>query len=535
MLRRENTTTMRNTLFLLSIFFASSLGLLAQELIETSVFEDGSFKTFVYQDESSRLYGEWYIYNSSTDSMLFASGPVVKSKEDLKYVQNGTWDYNNFGQVAKKVAYVLGDEHSTDLRSNYHVGQSYFPVSMYHITNEGDQDIDYRPNWSTDEFSSTSSIINARSLELSQLNEPFILSLPELVLNLNSKKISPETFRIQFHFTPRYNSSKDLFILNIAGDENAGYYFSCKGNGEIELGNRVNGELQPVIKEVTNVNVNDLNKLDLQINKEGAFVLVLNDFVQSSRMLEVVDSENSKLYPISGKTNSLQVNESLRISLLDLSTLQFVEEAINDSPGLLFRDICEIGLAVINGIVDISDEEVYMRELEVTDISSKFMDDSRMVQVNLCFPAKLEYSTKNQSLELSIHLNKENGIEKIEKILNKGSKNTLDLKLLSSYLEDKFRTKTYAISSTGMSHNNLFKSTIISVPPTKNVKTTGQLFELTAKTSFRIGPSSSERVLLRFSEGDVVDLIEKTNVFWWKIKFKGKVGFVKAALLEPIE
>jgi uncharacterized protein YgiM (DUF1202 family) len=64
------------------------------------------------------------------------------------------------------------------------------------------------------------------------------------------------------------------------------------------------------------------------------------------------------------------------------------------------------------------------------------------------------------------------------------------------------------------------------------VKTTGEIYNLTKATSLRMGASASDRVILRFESGDKVDLIERTDVFWWKVKFNGKVGYVKAALLE---
>ena len=136
-------------------------------------------------------------------------------------------------------------------------------------------------------------------------------------------------------------------------------------------------------------------------------------------------------------------------------------------------------------------------------------------------------------MQLFIYLNENNRIEKIDKSLNKGAVHALDLNMLSKYLKDKFRNNTFGITSSGMGHNNLRQSAKVYESANESVKSTGEYFTLTAKTSLRLGPSASERVLLRFAEGDRVDLISKTNVFWWRVQFKGKVGFVKAALLEP--
>ena len=529
----ENSKAMRETLFLFSIIFLFTSNLFAQDLLEANVFEDGSFKTFVYQDQSKQIFGEWYIYNSPLDSTLFAFGPIAVSSEDDKFVQNGTWTYNNMGQIAKKVSYVLGDEHSSGLRSNYHVGQSYFPITLFHLTNRGAKNIDYRPDWSLKENTSNFNSINAEDLELQKLEQPFVLNLPDLILKPNNKKLNPETIRFQFDFTPLYNSSKEIFNVKLGSNEQDGYFLSCKGDGVLELGNLSTGQSNALIKSNAVIRTNEINKLDLQINAKGDFVLILNDLVLSSRNLEADQPEDSKLDPIAGLKNSISISESMRIELIDLSQLQFVEEPIRNTPGLLFRDIAEISLAAINGVVDISDEEIYMRELNITDFSMSSNADGQLGKVNISFPAKLDYSTRIQNLQLFIYLNSNNSIEKIGKSLNKGKESSLDLNLLSKYLKDKFRNNTFGITSLGMGHNNSKQSSIVYEPSSESVKTNGEFYMLTAKTSLRLGPSASERVLLRFSEGDRVDLISKTNVFWWRVQFKGKVGFVKAALLEP--
>ena len=98
---------MRKIHYALLLFLSLPLLINGQNLIESNIFEDGGFKTFVYQDEAENLVGEWYIYNTPTDSFLFAFGPIALSIEDNKYVQNGTWNYSNPGQIAKKVAYVF--------------------------------------------------------------------------------------------------------------------------------------------------------------------------------------------------------------------------------------------------------------------------------------------------------------------------------------------------------------------------------------------------------------------------------------------
>jgi hypothetical protein len=524
---------MRKTHYIVTLICCISFSALAQELVELNVFESGNFKTFVYKDSSEQLRGEWYIYNTPVDSFLFAFGPIAVSGEDENYVQNGTWSYSNLGQKAKKVSYILGDEHSSDLRSNYHMGQSYFPIPLYHITNIVSKSKSFRPDWAINTVSADSNALSKVSLDIADLNESIVIELPDLILNPDTKKINPETFRFQFQFQPKYNSSKELFNVKLASTIDGGYYLNCAGNGDIELSYQSKTGQITLLKEKTKLNINALNSLDLQLNATGDFVLVLNDFVQSSRNLANPSSIASMGGIFIGINNVLEIKESLQIALLDLSMLQFVEEPVNNIPGLLFRDLSELGLAIINGVINLADTEVYMRELDITDLYFSPDKDSSTLKVSMVFPAKLDYATRPQSLELYIYFDSDNKIGRIEKSLNRGDLGDINLKLLSQYLKDKFRTSTYALSGMAMKHNNIHRTEDKLVEFVVDVKTTGLFFDLTAATSLRTGPSSSERVMLRFTEGDKVDLISKENVFWWMVKFKGKVGYVKAALLEP--
>jgi SH3-like domain-containing protein len=51
-------------------------------------------------------------------------------------------------------------------------------------------------------------------------------------------------------------------------------------------------------------------------------------------------------------------------------------------------------------------------------------------------------------------------------------------------------------------------------------------------TSFRTGPDSKARVLLRFEPGDQVIVLDDSGEWWWKVSFDGKEGWVKRQLLE---
>lgn len=58
-------------------------------------------------------------------------------------------------------------------------------------------------------------------------------------------------------------------------------------------------------------------------------------------------------------------------------------------------------------------------------------------------------------------------------------------------------------------------------------------FTVTQRTSLRTEATSSSSVQLRLPEFGKVKVLEETNQYWWKVDYKGKVGYVKKALLEP--
>ena len=56
-------------------------------------------------------------------------------------------------------------------------------------------------------------------------------------------------------------------------------------------------------------------------------------------------------------------------------------------------------------------------------------------------------------------------------------------------------------------------------------------FELTARTSLRSEASSTSIVLERISEGTLMEVLEETNKYWWKVNLNGTEGYVKASYL----
>lgn len=59
-------------------------------------------------------------------------------------------------------------------------------------------------------------------------------------------------------------------------------------------------------------------------------------------------------------------------------------------------------------------------------------------------------------------------------------------------------------------------------------------FKLSQNTSLRRAATHRSGIILRLKAGYQVEVLEKTNDSWWKVKFEEQMGFAKAALLEEI-
>ncbi len=57
-------------------------------------------------------------------------------------------------------------------------------------------------------------------------------------------------------------------------------------------------------------------------------------------------------------------------------------------------------------------------------------------------------------------------------------------------------------------------------------------YQITEETSLRIKASFSAKILTRLSIGTKVLLLEKTSRYWWMVDCEGKIGYVKAMLLD---
>jgi len=87
------------------------------------------------------------------------------------------------------------------------------------------------------------------------------------------------------------------------------------------------------------------------------------------------------------------------------------------------------------------------------------------------------------------------------------------------------KPKTYTYPSRKKKAYDNKESTILQ----SSIKT---YYLLTLETSLRKLPTSKSEVLLRFKTGDTVGFIEHYNEWWSKVKFEGRIGYVKRRLLK---
>lgn len=60
-------------------------------------------------------------------------------------------------------------------------------------------------------------------------------------------------------------------------------------------------------------------------------------------------------------------------------------------------------------------------------------------------------------------------------------------------------------------------------------------FEIIQRTSLRSEPDAQAKVMKRLAVGTKLELLEKTDVYWWKMKLDGQIGYVKQRLLESVQ
>lgn len=108
---------------------------------------------------------------------------------------------------------------------------------------------------------------------------------------------------------------------------------------------------------------------------------------------------------------------------------------------------------------------------------------------------------------------------------------------LDESLQSAIRCRAQSLEKLGKPVPTMVAYKPTSTPPTQPAATdleTSTKFMLKEATGMRESPTHTARTLLRFEAGDKVELLEKTDEFWWKVRYKNKTGYAKAALLEAM-
>lgn len=502
-----------------------------QTLIRSQYSADETTKSYTFQNDDGSYFESIFLYNSNMDSVLFAQGPIAVNKEDNAFVQNGVWTYYFDGVIADEVPFVLGDEHSASYLNSFHVGQSYTPIPFFHYSSSGANSTNLLPDWTIwPEPNLEYRLEKENVLNFLDNNTSVHLAFPPYQFLTSKNLIAEDVFRFQFDFALNYETPFSLFEATFADDMDQFFQLNCKGDGQVSLLYKSNEAEVVLVDEMLEMDLDQVHQVDFQLNASGDFVLVFNNIIHSTRNLENngVPFSASNFAKLS---TDLNIQGPLDVQVLDCSTLRFDENSTNKQKGVTIKDLSEINLALVNDKYAVEGTVVYMKELETIHVVQAFNSKGASIQSLVSFPMKYGNKVDYQTLELDIQLDESNRIKGINRLLEGGKREAIDLVGLSKYLNNKFGSNTYRMVMNSMMHKNAVQALSYASPST-NVKTTGELFELTKETSLRIGASASARVILRFEPDDQVDLIERTDVFWWKVKFNGKVGYVKAALLE---
>ncbi|HEY4797633.1 MAG TPA: DUF5777 family beta-barrel protein [Bacteroidia bacterium] len=67
--------------------------------------------------------------------------------------------------------------------------------------------------------------------------------------------------------------------------------------------------------------------------------------------------------------------------------------------------------------------------------------------------------------------------------------------------------------------------------PQNQVEKTKDMYKANTVLNMRLNPSSSATLIMTISKGSMVEVVEKTNADWWKIKYNDETGFVSSKFL----
>ena len=527
--------------FISFLLLLMSYGSFGQELLEVESLEEGTIKSFIFLEADGAFKGKWYMYLSPTDSMLIADGPLLYDKEEGRYLQNGLWTFDNGSSKPSRSAYVVGEEHFSALRESYFAGQSYSPIPLFIYDRK---EIRKQESLVFDE--------DLVSLACGHMDEGFtyrlpdtqcedgaIITLPNLVLKENEKRLSAQAFSFEMNLsTPRLgqkDQSSPYFFVDLGGASNNSYRLKALHSGDLELGFFADGFFTKLFTLPNVLKSDALNKISIQFDTEGVFVLKANDQLISTRAFEFNNQIPSELGTIAGDENKIVLLSDTKIDFINLSMFQFSEDPLNNLPFIYYKDLLEISLGLINGQLSQSANEVYLSEISIQELKSTNRVQNSDLNVLLCLSYPIKEIGKSNYKELTFRYQMDDLNNKVKSIsyFENGEEKELDVSLLGSQLNRKFGNKVYTFQD-GLNHPNVMrKGKQLILPP--QIDPTGEFYLLVAKTSLRKGPSSRDQVLLRFRPDNKVELIKRINKYWWQVSYKNNIGFVKAALLKPVK
>jgi len=57
------------------------------------------------------------------------------------------------------------------------------------------------------------------------------------------------------------------------------------------------------------------------------------------------------------------------------------------------------------------------------------------------------------------------------------------------------------------------------------------VFEINSDVNLRKGPDNKKKVLTTVPAGQTIEMLEETNQWWWKVKYKGKTGYIASSFI----
>ncbi|MDW3192676.1 MAG: SH3 domain-containing protein [Cytophagales bacterium] len=57
------------------------------------------------------------------------------------------------------------------------------------------------------------------------------------------------------------------------------------------------------------------------------------------------------------------------------------------------------------------------------------------------------------------------------------------------------------------------------------------VYEIDSDVNLRKGPSNKKKILRTVAGGEKIEVLEKTNEFWWKVEYQGTEGYIASSFI----